>query len=695
MTDPTRRRRDLLHLAALASIAFVQPLFDRIAGSPEFLLLHRAGWLEVALIVLVFSMGLPLTFCVVRLAASMLGPRSGRAAQLLLVWVCVTTIAMAALEGTGLSWQRQILAAPGVGLVGTIAYARLETIRLFVSFLAPAVLIVPAIFVFRVADTVTTTDRDEALLIGSASVPAPVIMVVFDEFSLTSLLDPLGGINAARFPNFARLARRSTWYRNATTVASVTQAALPALLTGRYPGPDPLIDRSSRVGNLFSLVAGSHTMDVEESYVPLCPPWICVDESAVTPSRGRLLRDLATVTVWPAVPAVFRLVLPRIAFDMMLVQPGEANARLGQMLGLMGARALHEETVLGRRREVFEDFVERLVPGDQPSLHYLHILLPHEPSVYEPSGALCAAGHVREPLRWGRGLSVVATAYQRHLQQVEFVDGLIGRLVAHLESTGLWDESLLIVTADHGVSHRPGDERRALTRTNYCDVLAVPLFVKRPGQHSGGASDRNVEIVDVLPTLADVLGIPVPWPVDGRSLLRPADPPRLTRHVSGPSWPEERSLFESASDSAVGATLPRACLGLNRERAWRAKMVGGAARLVGRALGEVPAAAMPAAVGASLDHPEGFEAVPADRRVLPCPISGRLTGLPPSSPPPILAVALNGRVAAVVRAFGKKGAAASFQAVVPAADFRPGANDVEVFLVEAVGKSWRLRRLRR
>jgi hypothetical protein len=58
-------------------------------------------------------------------------------------------------------------------------------------------------------------------------------------------------------------------------------------------------------------------------------------------------------------------------------------------------------------------------------------------------------------------------------------------------------------------------------------------------------------------------------------------------------------------------------------------------------------------------------------------------------------VALNGRIAAVVRAFKTPGPEARFQAVVPAGDFRPGANDVDIFLVDAVGDDWRLRRLRR
>jgi hypothetical protein len=214
-----------------------------------------------------------------------------------------------------------------------------------------------------------------------------------------------------------------------------------------------------------------------------------------------------------------------------------------------------------------------------------------------------------------------------------------------------------------------------------------------PGQTRGGADDRNVEIVDVLPTVADVLGITVPWPVDGRSLLADPDPARDAKHVSGPYWPEERALFAAAGGFTVAATLPRACLGLDRARAWTAATVGGATTLVGRTLGDLPVAAAPPGVVVTLDHPEGFEAVTADRGVLPCPISGRVRGLPPSAPPPLLAVALNGRVSAVVRPFETSGPAAPFRAVVAASDFRPGANDVEIFLVEAAGDRWRLRRV--
>ena len=52
----------------------------------------------------------------------------------------------------------------------------------------------------------------------------------------------------------------------------------------------------------------------------------------------------------------------------------------------------------------------------------------------------------------------------------------------------------------------------------------MPLFIKLPGQRRGRIISRPVRTIDLLPTIADVLGIRIPWHVDGRSLLRTARP---------------------------------------------------------------------------------------------------------------------------------------------------------------------------
>ena len=65
------------------------------------------------------------------------------------------------------------------------------------------------------------------------------------------------------------------------------------------------------------------------------------------------------------------------------------------------------------------------------------------------------------------------------------------------------------------------------------DIAWVPLFIKAPNQQTGGPDDRPAESIDVVPTVAEHLGVRIPWKVDGRSLL---GPPRRTRTFPMLDW---------------------------------------------------------------------------------------------------------------------------------------------------------------
>lgn len=60
------------------------------------------------------------------------------------------------------------------------------------------------------------------------------------------------------------------------------------------------------------------------------------------------------------------------------------------------------------------------------------------------------------------------------------------------------------------MSFRPGEYRRAVTPTNAADIMPIPLIIKAPGGPRGLVSDRNVQSIDVLPTIADLLDVDIP-----------------------------------------------------------------------------------------------------------------------------------------------------------------------------------------
>jgi arylsulfatase A-like enzyme len=93
----------------------------------------------------------------------------------------------------------------------------------------------------------------------------------------------------------------------------------------------------------------------------------------------------------------------------------------------------------------------------------------------------------------------------------------LGRALALLRDAGLYDDSLIIVTADHGeelFDHGGFSHGYSLHR----ELVHVPLYVKLPGQTAAAAVGTRVSLVDVMPTVLDVLGLPAPAATDGLSL---------------------------------------------------------------------------------------------------------------------------------------------------------------------------------
>jgi arylsulfatase A-like enzyme len=106
-------------------------------------------------------------------------------------------------------------------------------------------------------------------------------------------------------------------------------------------------------------------------------------------------------------------------------------------------------------------------------------------------------------------------------RSVRHLDAQLGEFFQQLRRRHLYDDSLVIVTSDHGEAFR--EHGSFLHSQTYDETLAVPLLVKLPsrmGAARGG--ERAVGLAtleDVAPTILDVLGLPVPDTVQGVSLL--------------------------------------------------------------------------------------------------------------------------------------------------------------------------------
>jgi len=113
------------------------------------------------------------------------------------------------------------------------------------------------------------------------------------------------------------------------------------------------------------------------------------------------------------------------------------------------------------------------------------------------------------------------------------VDAYLGKLFAHLRERGLYDESVIVVTGDHGEYFGPGVYGHGVMHES---VLHVPLLLKLPkNEHGGLRVQRPVSLVDVYPTLLALAGVPPePDRLHGSSLLEA---------LEGPAPAEERILY--------------------------------------------------------------------------------------------------------------------------------------------------------
>ena len=110
-------------------------------------------------------------------------------------------------------------------------------------------------------------------------------------------------------------------------------------------------------------------------------------------------------------------------------------------------------------------------------------------------------------------------AERPYLGEIAYMDDQIGRVFRWLQGRGLWDRTIIVAMGDHGESlneHREGTHGLFI----YDATLRVPLLVRTP---FAGLKPRRVSSVvraeDVMPTLLDLLKVPAPAAVQGRSLV--------------------------------------------------------------------------------------------------------------------------------------------------------------------------------
>jgi hypothetical protein len=664
---PARREvAAALELFAAAGLAITQPALDLLGRNVGLLVTQRATTLEIVLLVVGITLGPTLAAWLVELGAGLIFPPARRWAHAALIAMFVGLFVERALKGeTDLGAPALVVAA----LLGAAAAAALvirsAVARQFLRYLAVAPIAFVVVFLgFSPAAAIVAGDEPGSVSGTTIAHPKRVVMIVADELPLGSLLDGAGAVDAQLFPHFAALAGTSTWYRNDTTVSPFTTWAVPALDTGQNPShPDAPPIASVYPDSIFRLLGGVYRMNVSESGTSLCPTTLCSSATA-TGTVGTVRRlAVATRDLWWDVASPDRPARPT------LDAPQDYEPPLVQV----------------------NRFVRALRPTTTPTFDYLHVLLPHQPWHYFPT--LQDSGFDQyDPFKLANNLAwesdeAAAVGRARHILQLQALDALLGRVMDRLHAIGAWDDSVVVVTADHGEAFTGGRPLRSATRATASEVLWTPLFFKLPGQTAGVVDDRPVQSIDVVPTIAAVLGADPPWKLDGTSML---GPPRAEFPRPLYQWSFGNLNAPGAPLAADGGhlTFPAAPNFAKVLRS-RAAPAGGDAALrpyrvapYGALVGQ-PAAPLvgPPVSRAAVFVPDTarFDAVDPTAGSVPWTwLTGNVLGVPSDR---ALAFTVNGRVAAVVGITPRPQQQGFYGAVLPPQLFAPGANDVEAYAV--------------
>lgn len=343
-------------------------------------------------------------------------------------------------------------------------------------------------------------------------------------------------VEAGLTPSLDRFAREAVVFSSAFSQGPYTNMSMPSLFTGRYPSQLAPIEVHGVFGvsvrgvpTLATLLAaaGYHTLGFHSN--PFLSRVFGFDRGFAE-FYDDLLLDGARV------PARWKLLLNRAH-------------RLGRATPYLPAAALNRVVVAGLER------------AREPFFLWVHYMDPHGPYAaargWGPLGKLRAERLWRKATRRpeevsGQERDELWTGYRRRIASL---DEHLGALFAEFSRRGLWEKSLVALTADHGDEF---GEHGGYTHTHklYDELVHVPLVVRAPGA-APHRVEEVVELAQVVPTVLEEAGVPPPDGLAGDSL-------RLRRAGAGAAAAGGASLSE--------AELIPNYLGCLREKDW--KLIG-------------------------------------------------------------------------------------------------------------------------
>lgn len=409
-----------------------------------------------------------------------------------------------------------------------------------------------------------------------------IIILVFDALSANHL--SLYGYPRETTPNIDRFAENALVFHNHYSTASFTVPGTASLLTGTYPWTHRALSLGAGItpaneeNQIFSALASSHTSlgYAQNKYADIFL-YQAGDYLQTHIRNGQYNLQDNLVYSRPIFKKDARIAFSSFEDNIFQLGLGYDGSLFGGPLYRLGTyyerlrsqnafgenypRGLPDSTELFILNDLVDGAIEMLSGLKTPALTYLHFFPPHDP--YRPEEAFFGKfkkGWQPEkkpihPLAEGKKSFGESNSSRRFYDEyLASWDFHVSRLFEYLRTSGLLDNSYVIITSDHGELFERG-ETGHMTPLIFEPLIHVPLIISSPENKTRKDIHTYTSSVDILPTLAHITNNPIPAWAEGELL------PEL-----GGMHNSSRSIFTmDAKGNSAFEPLKKLSMSLTRE----------------------------------------------------------------------------------------------------------------------------------
>jgi arylsulfatase A-like enzyme len=424
----------------------------------------------------------------------------------------------------------------------------------------------------KIAGTTALASTLPAISLAPSRAASPgemnIIILVYDAFSARNI--PLYGYDRNTTPNINRFAQQATVFHQHYAAGNFTFPGTSSMLTGTYPwthrgfNPDNGIDPKFETQNIFQLFDQHHRVSythnavaynllrqLQQSIDRLKPRQdLYLDRDFVSDLLFAYDEDTATISWWQSIVKKGRKGTYSLFFSHFYRAYKERILNRYAGLYPRGLPNIRDDNFFlpeDASDWAMED-IGKLLLQPQPFLGYYHFLPPHDPFLTRADFVDTFLNDGYEPIKkphhiFSRGRSHAELAHTRRMydEYCLLADHEFGRIFNHLTEIGALENTIVVLTSDHGEMFERGIEKH-YHETLHQPVIQIPLLIFLPGQTERHDIYSSTSNVDLLPTLLHLTGRPIPSWIEGMVLPpysnQNTDPQRAVYAVEAKESPQ-------------------------------------------------------------------------------------------------------------------------------------------------------------